>query len=299
MVTARKFLLPASALAVTGALAVGFPAAAGAATAASAPPGYRVVFGPDLTIADGTQGRSTVHCPNGTVPLGGGIFVDAVSLTAGVSSSFPTANGWTGLVNNESGQTGSFLVAVACANKPAHYSVVTSKPAANPSEHRTTVTVSCPKTAKPLGGGSQSTGGLFSNLGGSRPFQNGWRITQENATANIVAEATAGPTVKAFAVCGSVPGYRVVTQKPTTVHMLSQAMLTASCPAGSVVIGGGAAINTKVLGVNFNMSGPIDPTAETVVNRSTTRPPFGWSTIVNNNNEVDATAAPFAICAGH
>ena len=258
-----------------------------------------MALGPIITVADGTQGRSTAHCPNGTVPLGGGIFVDAVSLTAGVSSSFPTANGWTGVVNNESGASGSMLVAVACAQKPAHYSIVTTKPVANPSLHRTTVTASCPSSAKPLGGGSQSSAGFFVSLGGSRPFQNGWRITEENATANITARTVSNPTVKAFAICGSVPGYRLVTQKLTTVQPLSQASLTANCPTGTVVLGGGASINSKVLGVNFNSSGPIDPTAAAPVNGSPTRPPFGWNTVINNNNEVAATAAPFAICAGN
>jgi hypothetical protein len=216
-------------------------------------------------------------------------------LTAGISSSFPTAHGWTGVVNNESGESVSFEAAVTCARKPAHYSVVVSKPVANPTLHRTTVTVSCPKAAKPLGGGSQSTGGLFVNLGGSRPFQNGWRITQENATANLRMVATP-PTVKAFAVCGSLPNYRLVTGKPMTVQPLSQALVAASCAGGSVVLGGGASINTKVSGVNFNLTGPVDPTAASTA--SAIRPPIAWETIVNNNNEVNASTAPFAICAG-
>jgi hypothetical protein len=301
--TTRKLLLPASALAVSSALTVGFPAAAGAATTTGAPPGYRVAFGPILTVADGTHGRSTVSCPKGTVPLGGGLFLDVESLTAGVNSSFPTANGWTGVVNNQSGEAASFQVAVTCARKPAHYSVVVSKPVANPTLHRTTVTVSCPKVAKPLGGGSQAAGGFFANLGGSRPFQNGWRITEENATATFRAPA-AVPTVKAFAVCGSIPNYRLVTGKPKTVQPLSQAIVAATCPGGSVVLGGGASINARVLGVNFSMTAPIDPTAALTgsitssMTSSTTREPFAWETIVNNNNEVNASTAPYAICAG-
>jgi hypothetical protein len=292
---ARKLLLPASALALSSALTVGLPATAGAATTTGAPSGYRVAFGPILTVADGTQGRSTVSCPKGTVPLGGGLFVGVVSLTTGVSSSFPTANGWTGVMNNQSGEPGLFQVAVTCARKPAHYSVVVSKPVVNPTLHRTTVTVSCPKVANPLGGGSQASGGFFANLGGSRPFQNGWRITEENATANLRTPA-AVPTVKAFVVCGSLPNYRLVTGKPRTVPPLSQALVTATCPGGSVVLGGGASINAKVLGVNFSMTAPIDPTA--ALTGSTTREPFAWETIVNNNNEVNASTSPFAICAG-
>jgi hypothetical protein len=296
----RKFLLRASALAVTGALTIVLPATADAGPIpAAAPAGYRVALGQIVTVADGMQGRSTAHCPKGTVPLGGGVFVNAVSLTAGVNSSFPTANGWTAIVNNESGQSGSMLVAVACANKPAHYSVVTSKLVANPSEHRTTVTVSCPSSAKPLGGGSQSTGGPFVALGGSRPFHNGWRITEENPLASLTVGGMSGPTVKAFAICGSVAGYRVVTSKPQTVLPLSQATLTASCPAGNVVLGGGASINTNVFGVNFNLTAPIDPTALSRRNVSTAMSPFAWQTVVNNNNEVNASASPFAICAGH
>ena len=223
--------------------------------------------------------------------------MNAVSLTAGVNSSFPTTNGWTGIVNNSSGETGSFLVAVACANRPPHYSVVSSKPVNTPSPHRTTVTVSCPKSAKPLGGGSQSNGSTSVYLGASRPFQNGWRITEENSTATLATRVIEpGPTVKAFVVCGTVPGYRLLTGKARAVLPLSQAMLTANCPSGSVIIGGGAGVNTSNLGVNLNMTGPIDPTAEAVLNGP--RPPFGWNTIVNNNNEVAATASPFAICAG-
>jgi hypothetical protein len=292
-------LLPASALAVTGALTIGTPATAGAANATAKPPGYRVFFGPNVTVADGMQGHSTVHCPKGTVPLGGGIFVDAVSLTAGVNSSFPTANGWTGVVNNLSGESGSMEVAVACARKPAHYAIVASKPVSTPSPHRTTVTVSCPNSAKPLGGGSQSNGSTSVYLGASRPFQNGWRITEENSTATLASRVIEPvPTARAFAVCGSVAGYRLVTAKPTTVLPVSQAVVSANCPSGSVVLGGGAAVNTSGLGVNLNMTAPIDPTALAVLKGSTPRPPFAWQTTVNNNNEIDATAAPFAICAG-
>jgi hypothetical protein len=306
----RKLLLPGLALAATGALTVGLPTTAGATSRASAsPPGYRVALGPILTVADGAQARSTAHCPKGTVPFGGGLFSDAVSLTAGVNSSFPTANGWTAVINNGSGETAAFQVAVTCARKPVHYSVVKSKPATNSFGRRTAVTVSCPKTAKPLGGGSQSNGSLFVNLAGSRPFQNGWRITEENATATLQIRPAAATTVQAVAVCGSVPNYRLVTGKPRTVQPLSQAILTAACPVGSVVLGGGASINTKVLGVNFNLTAPIDPTAAIVksdvksgvtsgVESGSALRPFGWETVINNNNEVTATSAPYAICAG-
>jgi hypothetical protein len=227
------------------------------------------------------------------------MFVDAVSLAVTVNSSFPTQNGWTVVVNNSSGASDAFRVAVTCTAKPAHYVIVSSKPVGTPSPHRTTVSTSCPTSTKPLGGGALSNGSTSVDLGGSRPFRNGWRITEENLTATLASRVTEpGPTVKAFAVCGSVPGYRLVTGNGQTVLPTSQATVTATCPTGSVVLGGGASVTTSSIGVNFNASGPDEQTVVTANSLPRSSRIFAWQTIVNDNNEVPATAAPFAICAG-
>src|SRR4051812_35068322 len=276
------------ALAGFGALSMGFPAPA---SAAPMPAGYTVAFSTQVTAADGTHTRAVAHCPKGTVPFGGGAFAFAPGLTAGLASSFPTANGWAVEMNNASGDTIFYDSAVTCGRKPAHYSVVTSRPVPNPVGRRTTAVVSCPKVAKPLGGGGQSASkGLFANLGATGPVKSGWRVEESNATASA-------PTVKVFVICGSVAGYRQVTGPAVNLPANTQSHVAASCPLRGAQLSGGVAEMTNSVGGNVNSTGPVNTPVMTQPTDGTVFFPQ-WSALVNNATGVDVTATPFAVCAG-
>ena len=64
-------------------------------------------------------------------------------------------------------------------------------------------------------------------------------------------------------MCGSVAGYRLVTQTPSTLPANGQTSLSAA-----------------------------------IARQRSTAEPFAWDTTVNDNSDTDASGAPFAICAG-
>src|SRR4051794_205169 len=93
---------------------------------AKSPKGYAVVTTPFQLAPTGAQSTAHVECPTGTVPLGGGVFVQSNSTAANINSSAPTPTGWSGWVNNTSGETTFFQVQAICARTPTGYTVVTS-----------------------------------------------------------------------------------------------------------------------------------------------------------------------------
>ena len=125
-----------AAVAVTGALAFAgaasadtptdkpAPTAAPTALPGKAPKGYAVVNTPFQVAPTGAQSTAHVECPVGTVPLGGGVFIQSNDTAANINSSAPTPTGWSGWVNNTSGATTFFQVQAICAKKPTRYSVV-------------------------------------------------------------------------------------------------------------------------------------------------------------------------------
>ena len=189
------------------------------------PPGYTVVKSGQLVAVNGQQTRGVVTCPAGLVPLGGGVSIVSLSTLANVNSSFPRDNGWVGDVNNGSGASTTFEVRVACAQQPKKYSVVIGNGVSNPSASHATATASCPRGTKPLGGGGLSNAGLvFVNMSSDAPSGRGWRVDENNASAFDAI-------VTAFAVCGKVKGYQLVTGTTRTISAFSQGPAFADCPA--------------------------------------------------------------------
>src|SRR5689334_3138803 len=116
------------------------------AVAAQPPPlkGYRTVIGSPVTVTSQTQGRGTVFCPTGTVPLGGGVIVLSSDPAISVNSSFPAQGGWFADVNNASANDTTIRATAICAAKPTHYKVVQRLGLANPAATHTTAAVTCP-----------------------------------------------------------------------------------------------------------------------------------------------------------
>jgi hypothetical protein len=252
---------------------------AGPALATKAPRGYLVVRSGSLLAVSGQQTRGVVTCPAGLVPLGGGVSIVSLSTLANVNSSFPRDNGWVADVNNASGASTTFEVRVVCARAPKHYQVVIGNGVSNPSATQRSATVDCPTGTKPLGGGGLSNAGLtFVNMNTDAPSGRGWRVDENNATGFDAI-------VTAFAVCGKIRGYELVTGTTQTISANTQGLAFADCPALKVPIGGGVFSNSSSLGVNINTTNTEDPVSE-------------WESFINNASGIDTTATPFAVCAG-
>src|SRR4051794_20886987 len=121
-------------------------------TAGARPPrGYIDLESLAFAIPAGQQGPVEVPCNPRTVPLGGGVLVVSGSLGANVNSSFPTATGWKGEVNNASGSQLLAAAFVLCARPPAGYTLVQAS-VPNRVETQSTAVASCPLGTLPLGG---------------------------------------------------------------------------------------------------------------------------------------------------
>src|SRR5262249_44619148 len=151
-----------------------------------------------------------------------------------------------------------------------------SSPVLNASGTQTTATVKCPKGTEPLGGGGfSSSRSLFANINSTLPSRREWIVTQNNASA-------LDASLVAVVVCGTLPHYSVVLgpQFPTPVDGRVSGL--ASCPARSVVIGGGIASASTSLAVNTYFQLPNG-------NR--------WESGIANDSGFGSLATPFAVCA--
>jgi hypothetical protein len=112
-------------------------------------------------------------------------------------------------------------------------------------------------------------------VGSSFPSTTGWV-----GTLNNVSGATT--TFDVVAVCARAPRlYQVVLIAPLTARANSQAGGTATCPAGTVVLGGGSIANTSSVAVNINSTLPSGKS---------------WHVDLNNNTVPDTTFDVLAIC---
>jgi hypothetical protein len=225
------------------------PTTSGAAAVKVAPlKGYRTVIGSPVTVGAQTQGRATVRCPIGTVPLGGGVVVLSSDLHISVNSSFPAQGMWFADVNNASANDTMIRATVICATKPAGYKVV-QREVENPAATHTTVAANCPTGTKPLGGGAASNSeSFFVNLSSTAPTgTRAWQISENNATGT-------DHLVTVVAVCGSVKGYTAVRGGAVPVAGGTTAGVGANCPTNRVATGGGAVISSTSLGAYLNMT---------------------------------------------
>jgi hypothetical protein len=216
-----------------------------------APAGYRVVTSGLLTALTGRQTRGSVTCPAGTVPFGGGAFISGSNENININSSFPSGTSWFADINNVSGSSDTFSVYAVCANALRKYQIVESSPFANPADTQSSGSVTCPGRTVPLGGGALSqSGSVAVNMNTTIPFGRGWRTDMNNNT-------TPATTFEVFAVCARQPrNYTVVTGTPVTNPGFTQTLATATCPAPTVPLGGGAFSGSSSPAVDLNTTFP-------------------------------------------
>jgi hypothetical protein len=256
--------------------AAGVAQASTAAATANGLRGYVVVSANDLPVPNGTQRHGSVDCPPGLVPLGGDVNMLSGSVHASVNSSFPTATGWAGDVNNASGLDAIFEVSAICARAPRRYRIVFTT-VLNPAGSRAAAFAACPHGSTPLGGGgASSSSSLLANLHSTEPGGSGWLATVNNASAS---EAV----FTAYAVCGRFRRSLVVRGDTVLNPASTQTLSSALCPDGTRPVGGGVTSDSPSLDVNVNGVGPNG---------------IAWDTFVNNASPFDATVTPVVVCAG-
>jgi hypothetical protein len=241
-----------------------------------APPGYTLAVSSGVTATAGTRTQGVALCPKGTVPLSGGAAVLDPDTLVNLSDSFPNGSSWVVDITNASSTDNDVEVVATCARKVTHYKVVHGHSATLSPGGRQSFVATCPIGSKPLGGGiTVASTDLSVNMAVSLPQNRQWRVDENNASATSAM-------ANAFAICGSVPKYRVIVAAVHNVPAQSQVLVKATCPAPTVVMGGGAISGSLSVAVNLALSSMDEG--------------FDWFAGINNTSDQSTGAAAVVVC---
>ena len=141
------------------------------------------------------------------------------------------------------------------------YEVITQSTVSDSSSVKS-ITAECPAGKMVIGGGAR----IFGNISGTALTTSGPQgppdqPTEWFATALEVAPNSDDWGLRVDVFCATVPDYEVVTQS-TVSDSSSVKSITTECPAGKMVIGGGARIFGSISGTALTTSGPDGPTSQ-------------------------------------
>jgi hypothetical protein len=254
------------------------------ATNAKKPAGYSIVSA-TFSLPNGVQTPGSVTCPvkKGvqTVPLSGGALVQTDSLDASISSSFPTAHGWSVDVNNTSGAASQFTVKAVCATKPNAYIQQKSASQQDPADSISGRNDFCPKGDLLTGGGviSGSTSTQVS-LNSSWPGnETTWSTWLNNFSSSSVAVT---PVVVCAKFNTRKVSYTYGSGAQDNAPAGQETATEAECPTGLSVLGGGIDSFETNTTVSINSSFPFAG---------------GWIGDVSNTGSNSATVTTFILCA--
>ncbi len=247
----RSVAVALSALAVACAIAVA-PGVYAQATRANArgvsrPPallqfseltGYRVTEGQNNVPAK-SQEFADAFCPTGDVVVGGGGYAVNKGLEADINSSVPDSDGtaWTVFINNKSSTANTVVAVAICAASSSleSYSVQSGTPVAVAAHDVAEAIVTCPTGTVALGGGATNDGRqTYQALIDSSPDgDNAWQAT-------LTSNGSEGTDGFAAVACATEPaGYTMVHSKTKSNPAGKATTVTAHCPSGTNVLGGG------------------------------------------------------------
>jgi hypothetical protein len=251
---------------------------------ATKPAGYSIVSA-TFPLPNGVQSAGSVTCPvkKGvhTVPLSGGALVQTDSLDASISSSFPTAHGWSVHVNNTSGAASQFTVKAVCATKPNAYIQQKSAPQQDPANSISDRNDFCPTGDLLTGGGviSGSTSTQVS-LNSSWPSnETTWSTWLNNFSSSSVAVT---PVVVCAKFNTRKVSYTYESGSQDNAPAGQETATEAECSTGLSVLGGGTDSFETTTTMSINSSFPFAG---------------GWIGDVSNTGGNSSTATTFILCA--
>ncbi|GAA1883045.1 hypothetical protein [Lapillicoccus jejuensis] len=157
------------------------------------------------------------------------------------------------------------------------YASVASVPLVAAPFAQTTGSVACPAGTHVLGGGAVlSLSDLSLDLAGSVPLPGGagWQARVSNRTGG-------GWEFAVFAICASgIRGYRLSSNSVLN-RAGTRTVLTATCPAGTVPLGGGGETRSSEAGASLGGIFPVDG---------------GWRAVVTNRAVPHPQARAVAVC---
>jgi len=228
--------------------------------------GYEVVT--QSTGSDSSSVKDmTAACPPGKMVIGGGarIFgsISGTALTTSGPEGPPDQpNEWfaTALEVEPNSDNWGLRVDVFCATV-SDYEVVTESTGSDSNSVKS-MTAACPPGKMVIGGGARIFGSISGTaLTASGPEGPPDQPTEWFATALEVAPNNDDWGLRVDVFCASVPDYEVVTESTGSDSSAVKDM-TAVCPPGKMVIGGGARIFGSISGTALTTSGPEGPPSE-------------------------------------
>jgi hypothetical protein len=256
--------------------------ASAASTAAKAPPGYIRVFSDPVAIPPSRFNfGAQVLCPEGLVPLGGGVTFSGGFASEGeqIESSIPLQNGWEGHYQNSGSRTGDHFAAEAiCGEQPPGYTVA-FKTVPNPAGTQSFAIAHCPRGTKILSGGSQTTGDTV-----DLRLLSAWPMDDHRYKAVMRNGSDRNEQLTAFAVCAQKPPrYTLTSSSFTDMGGPVTDVGGEQCPAHTKIVGGGihvaAARPAVTLGASIG------------------EPDMQWLAEVVNLDPNPATVTLYAICS--
>ena len=231
----RRRLRLAVALGCVAALAGG---AAAAEAAAIAPPGYKLINGPNTDIMPSSfDYGGQLACPTGTVVWGGGVNQDVFGADASgdtIETSAPDGSGaWRVRVNDTGPYEAQFFIGAICAKKPKTYKIA-FRSVDNPAGAQTGATAKCPSGTVVFSGGALST-----SDSSAVQLDAAWPNTPTTFRARMLNGTASDETVTAFAVCGTRPAGYSIKRSTVSVAAGAYAYAGPECPSTSAIIGGG------------------------------------------------------------
>jgi hypothetical protein len=199
---------------------------------------------------------------------------------------------WATTIRNDDGVTHQIGLYSVCADPLAGYQVVSKDVTVAAGGFMRDIAM-CPVGSVALGGGASDT-----SYSVNQPAS-GDRIVQESAPGTSGGQSlwltalrnndSVSHVIRLFAVCGNAPaGYQVI-HKDLTVAANEFVRDVALCPAGSVVLNGGAAVVGSGSGdfkTRIQESAPGTAGGQSL-----------WLTALRNTDSVSHTTSLYAVCA--
>lgn len=195
-----------------------------------------------VSIAAGSTGSSSIACPASSVVTGGGF---AMNNNMIVYTHSQEDNSWKAYAKNNGGASGLLNTYAVCLySSPGTTSMVWNQ-VSIPAGNNGNAAVSCPAGSVVTGGGYASSEALF--VYNSSMSGNGWQVYANNPSGsskllNSYATCLAGTTATTS---------QIFAQK--SIAAGASDGVEASCPAGTILTGGGFAGSTNVWVYNTSM----------------------------------------------
>ena len=232
------------------------------------PAGYALVNGPVVRRRRVCRRTARVTCPTGTKPVGGGVATDSADLAVNVNSSYPTAKGWAGNLNNGSADATNLIVWAVCVKRPTSQFTVTSTTFSSTPHSQEVGEVACPAGVVVGGGVSSTSKSLLVNITSTdAPSTTAW-----DGWINNVSKKTSSFTTYAICRNKKPAGYSIQSSAFVDNPSGADTYSSVTCPGASLPLSGGVYSTGTGLGENLNTYTPFNNT---------------WYSYFNNADAVD------------